>query len=112
MRIRLDRDWRELTDSGLDEVGAELGVYEIADAQGTVLYIGYAGGRSLFGLRGELRSRLQALGPGRRFRTEINMQYLSRWNELLAVHLADHGRLPELQGADRPARLGRISPSQ
>ena len=78
-----------------------VGVYELADAQGEVIFIGYAGGRALMGLRGEIaahcggketfdvtRSRVA------RFRYEVTASYLTRWLELLARYRQDTGVLP------------------
>lgn len=110
LSVRLEKEWRELSEAEVKKVGGELGVYEIADATDATIYIGYAGGNSIFGLRSELRRHLEAQGPGRRFRYEVNMQYLSRWNELLAVHRSDHGGLPAIQGSDTPLRVGRVDP--
>ena len=109
--VRLEKEWLELCDQEVNVVGGELGVYEIGDTTGATLYIGYAGGNATYGLRGELRRQLDAhVGGGRRFRYEINMQYMSRWQELLMVHQSDHACLPTMQGSDRPARLGRLDP--
>lgn len=110
MSVRLEKPWRELTEAEVGRLGGELGVFEIGDAAGETLYIGYAGGLAIFGLRGELQRHLAAGEPGRRFRCEVNMQYMSRWNELLAVYMSDHGALPRLQGADVPLRVGRLHP--
>lgn len=110
MTVRLEKPWLELSEAAVGRLGGELGVYEIGDAGGTVLYIGYAGGRATFGLRGALQRHL-GRGEGRRFRVEVNMQYMSRWNELLAVHLSDHGGLPPEQGSDVPMRVGRVNPA-
>ncbi|MPY92901.1 MAG: hypothetical protein GEV08_07470 [Acidimicrobiia bacterium] len=110
MGIRLEKAWTELTEPAVAALPGQLGVYELADEAGNVLRIGYAGGRTLFGLRSELAERL-AEGPGRAtaFRVEVNQQYLTRWQELLMVHLADHGALPPEQ-PDPGVRLGRLSP--
>jgi hypothetical protein len=106
--IRLDRPWRALVADEIDRLDGSLGVYQLADDSGAVRYIGYAGGRSLFGLRGELRDRLDAGGAASQFRVEVNMQYMSRYEELLMVHIADHGELPP--DNDDRRRLGRLSP--
>lgn len=111
MSVRLDKPWRELSEEEIGSVGGELGVYEIGDAAGEILYIGYAGGQAIFGLRGELKRHLGSGEAGRRFRCEVNMQYMSRWNELLAVYLSDHGGLPPGQGSDVPLRVGRVNPA-
>ena len=93
------------------EVGAHMGVYEIAAEDGEVVLLGYAGGRSPFGLRGELERTLAQRGPGRAwFRCEITTAYLSRYKELLMVHVAQRGSLPA-GNLDEARTLGRLSPS-
>ena len=109
MAVRLEKPWRELTPENVARLAGELGVYQLGDAEGRVMRIGYAGGRTLFGLRGELEAALQA-GEAPRFRTEVTSQYLSRYEELLMVHKADHGALPPGNAADARRRIGRISP--
>jgi hypothetical protein len=108
-RVRLDKPWRPLDAAEVADLRGELGVYQLADADGRVLRIGYAGGRSLFGLRGELGAALAA-GEAARFRVEVTAQYLSRFEELLMVHKADFGELPAGNAADARRRLGRLSP--
>ena len=109
MGVRLDKPWRPLERSTVAGVAAELGVYELADVDARVVRIGYAGGRTLFGLRSELEAALAA-GEAAFFRTEVNAQYLSRLEELLMVHKADHGALPPGNAADAGRRLGRLTP--
>ena len=70
---------------------------------------GVAGGRSRFGLRGELEAELARRGPGFRFRVEVNTQYHTRFRELLMLHRADHGTLPPENEA--PPGLGRLHPA-
>jgi hypothetical protein len=110
--IRLDKPWLALDDAHVRGLGGQLGVYEIASvADDAVLRIGYAGGRSLFGLRGELDRERRQRGDGvARFRVEVTMAYLTRYRELLMLHMADHGSLPP-ENPEDPARLGRLSPS-
>ena len=108
-RVRLDKPWRPLDAATVADLRGELGVYQLADDAGRLLRIGYAGGRSLFGLRGELGAALAA-GEAARFRVEVTAQYLSRYEELLMVHKADFGALPAGNGADARRRLGRLSP--
>ena len=111
MSIRMTKPWIELTIETVQALPGQLGVYQLADAEGRVVYIGYAGGRSLFGLRSELERALRERpGGATRFRVEINQQYTSRYQELLMLHVADHGSLPAANAADPPARLGRLSP--
>ena len=94
MNVRLIKPWTPLTPAGLARVRAHMGVYEIADASGQVVFIGSAGGKSLFGLRGELEREMAARGPDHQFRCEVNTQYTTRRKELLMVHRADHGGPP------------------
>jgi hypothetical protein len=109
MGVRLEKPWRDLTAANVAGLAAELGVYQLADAEGRIVRIGYAGGRTLFGLRSELEAVLAA-GEAARFRTEVTAQYLSRYEELLMVHQADHGALPPGNDVDARRRLGRLSP--
>ena len=66
MAIRMEKPWIELTPEAVKALPGQLGVYQLADADGRVVYIGFAGGRSLFGLRSELERALQR--PARRRR--------------------------------------------
>lgn len=109
MGVRLDKAWQPLTAEAVAALPGQLGVYELADEAGTVVRIGYAGGRTPFGLRSELAERLAEGGRAVSFRVEVNHQYLSRWQELLMAHLAEHGGLPPGQ-PDPGVRLGRLSP--
>jgi hypothetical protein len=113
MSIRLEKPWRELNDAEVTRLGAELGVYQIGDSDGRVIRIGYAGGRSLFGLRGELKDALARHPPGEnlRFRVEITSQYMSRYEELLMIHQAEHGRFPRENTDGQGRRVGRIHPA-
>ena len=111
MPIRLTKPWLPLTADRVQRLTGQLGVYQLADAAGTVVKIGFAGGRSLFGLRGELEQAMRAPPHGAtQFRVEVNQQYTTRHLELLMVHQADHGALPIVNQANPPARLGRMSP--
>lgn len=110
-KVRLDKPWRPLTAEEATRLPGQLGVYQIADAAGTILYIGHAGGRSPFGLRSELQREASERGAGQQFRVEVNQQYRSRWFELLMVHKADHGSLPADNAKNPPPNLGRLSPA-
>lgn len=109
MGVRLEKPWKDLTPANVAALAGELGVYQLGDAEGRVIRIGYAGGRTLFGLRSELEAALKA-GTAAKFRTEVNAQYMSRYEELLMVHKADHGALPPGNTAPADHRLGRLSP--
>jgi hypothetical protein len=106
MKARLEKPWLLLEDDSIARVPAHLGVYQLADEIGRVLFIGYAGGRSLFGLRGEIASHLGS--DALQFRYESNMQYLTRYRELLMLHIADYGELPPMNPADIHPKLGRL----
>lgn len=109
MSIRLEKPWLPLTDEEVSALPGQLGVYEIANPEGATLFIGYAGGRSLFGLRSELSAECERRrGAQARFRYEVHMQYLTRHRELLMLHQADHGCIPSEN--DAPPRLGRLHP--
>ena len=111
MAIRLEKPWIELAPEAVKSLPGQLGVYQLADAEGRVVYIGFAGGRSLFGLRSELERALKERpGGATRFRYEVNQQYTTRYQELLMLHVADHGSLPAVNAASPPARMGRLSP--
>ena len=119
-------------DDGIDakSLPGAMGVYELADAEQRLIYIGKADGRSPFGLRGELfrhfstAERLERenwthprmgqdlpalAGRARYYRFEVNHQYYSRWIELLTRHREDYGTLPaaNLEDPEQPPRLGR-----
>ena len=104
--VRLTSPWHDLTADSARSVGGYMGVYELSDG-GETVFIGYAGGRSLFGLGGELATHV---GQAERFRYEVTTSYLSRYSELLMVHVYDHGRLPA-RNNDDIGRLGRLSPA-
>lgn len=108
MSIRLEKPWLPLTGDAVAPLPGQLGVYQIGDTAGRVVFIGFAGARARFGLRGELLGELERREQGASFRYEVNMQYTSRYRELLMVHRADHGELPADNRA--PPRLGRLSP--
>ena len=111
IRLRLDKSWKPLTAETAGQLPGQLGVYQIADAKGQVLFIGHAGARSPFGLRSELQREAKERGAGCQFRVEVNQQYRTRWFELLMVHQADHGSLPPDNAKNPPPNLGRLSPS-
>ena len=113
MAIRMTKPWRPLEETQVKSLPGQLGVYEIADAQGTVRFIGMAGGHSLFGLRSELKREVDERGGGSawQFRVEVTMSYLTRYQELLMVHVADHGDVPDENRGALPVTLGRLHPA-
>ena len=111
MGIRLDKPWQRLDHETISALPAQLGAYHVADDAGTVLSVGYAGAREPFGLQSALRREIEQHGGGAtQFRCEFTSNYRSRWDELLMLHLADHGELPEPQ-RDQAQRVGRLTPT-
>jgi len=108
MELRLNKAWQPLTEENVSRIPGQLGVFQVADSSGSVQHIGFAGAKTLFGLRSMLQVELETCPPGSLFRYEVNMQYRSRYRELLMLHLADHGELPVLDRATAPANLGRL----
>ena len=104
--------WAPLTLDTARSLPGCLGVYEIAGPAGDVRKIGYAGGRSTFGLRGVLGEAAQAAedsgGGPLMFRVEVNMQYMSRWVELLMIYRTSHGNLPPDNDPGDADGLGRL----
>lgn len=109
MAQRLEKPWQDLTADNALKLPGQLGVYEICDATGRTRKIGSAHARLNFGLRTALQDELARLGPGYRFRVEVNQMYRTRWAELLMVYRADHDALPPDNEADARV-LGRLSP--
>jgi hypothetical protein len=111
MAIALTKPWRPLTEAEVSKLGGWTGVYELGNADGEVLYVGFAGGKSLFGLKGELAHILRD-EPGRAasFRVEVTTAYMTRHRELLMAHVAARGAVPEQNRIERLPSLGRLSP--
>lgn len=111
MALRLTKPFQALTVENAAALPGQLGVYELADGAGRTVAFGFAGARSLFGLRSELTAAAQSPPHGAvQFRVEVNQQYHTRFRELLMVHQADHGALPPVNAEDPPIGLGRLSP--
>jgi hypothetical protein len=110
MNLRLEKPWRPLTETNVNALGGNLGVYQLANAAGDIVFIGFAGGKSLFGLRSTLAEHVAAPPAGAtQFRVEVNQQYQSRYRELLMVHRRDTGDLPVANRMAPPVHLGRLS---
>ena len=90
MAVRLEKPWIDLDALNVAKVAGHLGVYELANKNDEIVYIGVADATSNFGLRGKLERELQQLRFGAcKFRIEINMAYRTRHAELLQVYLYD-----------------------
>jgi hypothetical protein len=110
MGIELSKRWRPLTAEEVAKVPGQLGIFELGNDEGRVLFIGMAGGKSPFGLRSEIERHADTpTGGATQFRYEVNMQYQTRYRELLMAHQARHGALPPGNRLQRH-NLGRLSP--
>lgn len=106
------REWALFRPEDVAAIPGSYGVYEIADAAGALLYAGYAGGRTLHGLRGCIAAHFEgalpfaaALRTAALYRYEVNSSYLGRWLEILGRYREEHGELPPgnvAEGADLP----------
>lgn len=105
MSIRLEKPWRPRAE--VSQLSGQLGVFQLADHDDQVVYIGVADARSLFGLRSAVDDAFKRLVDAVQFRVESTSAYHTRYRELLMVHVADHGALPP----DNPKiALGRLHP--
>ena len=111
MAVRLEKPWIDLNISNVAKVAGHLGVYELANKNEEIVYIGVADATSNFGLREKLERELQYPRFGAcRFRVEINMAYRTRHTELLQVYLYDRDKLPVGNEDTNPNTLGRLRP--
>lgn len=109
MPVRLDKPWIPLTGENVAQLSGHLGVFQLANSAGEIVYIGVANGRSLHGLRGVLSDILQAPpADAVQFRFEVNMAYHSRHLELLQAYRYDHNSLPVGNGDLDEKSLGRL----
>ena len=83
--MTITKAWLAPDPPALRQIPAVLGVYELADTAGVVIYIGMAGGREPFGLRGRIEAHFsdQELNPVLReraalYRWESNQQYTTQ----------------------------------
>ena len=108
MQIRCTKPWLPIDAAALDALPGQLGIFELADASGRVIYIGRADARSLFGLRSEVARHARAIPAATAFRYEVTTAYHTRHLELLMVHQADYATLPKYN--EPVPSLGRLSP--
>lgn len=105
----IQKPFTPLTAEAADRLPGHMGVYELGDGDGRVLRIGYAGGRSRYGLRGEVQQAM-ASSAATGFRIEVTTAYLTRYQELMMRHIALCGARPA-ENEDEPSlRFGRLSP--
>lgn len=108
--LRLDKPWLPLTAEALGGLPGQLGVFQLADTGGRILYIGCADGRSRFGLRSAIDTAASRHPGARQYRYEVNMQYHSRYRELLMLYRSEHGDLPSGNEEEASPPLGRLNP--
>jgi hypothetical protein len=112
----INKPWQQYSHDAVKLVPATLGVFELADEAGQTIYIGMAGGREPFGLRGAITARFSndesnetIRSRATAFRIEVTARYYSRLIELLTLHREKYGELPNAcRTADYPIRLGRF----
>lgn len=111
MAVRMDKSWTPLSVGEVGKLAAHLGVYQLAKDDGEIVFIGMAGGRTLFGLKGELQKALEEPPLGAtQFRVEVNMAYRTRRMELLQAYLNDFGGLPAANTDIDASKIGRLRP--
>ena len=107
MAVRLAKEWIPVAEV-LASLKGNLGVFQLANADRKVVFTGFAGGRSQYGLKGEVAAALELHQDVAFARFEVTTAYHTRYRELLMAHVADHGELPKL---NEPIRLGKLSPA-
>jgi len=128
MSIRLDKPYSPLDRLILDQLPGQTGVFELADHTGAVICIGYAGGRSLFGLRSAIPDTVSDITSAAddhaklpdqekqfpalpaQFRYEVTTAYLTRYQELMMLFQFDKGELPPFR-VEQQIKFGRLSPA-
>ena len=110
MSIRLDKPWIEFSKESINRVTGHLGVYQLANAGKEIIYIGIAGAKTRFGLRGELQKWLELDDIATSFfRLEVTMAYKTRHTELLQIFLHDFKRLPLANKNLNVKSMGRLN---
>ena len=111
MAVRLTKNWIP-ADEVVAKLAGNLGVFQFSNAEKEVVFIGFAGGKSQFGLKGEVATALETHAHINAVRFEVTTAYHTRYRELLMAHVADHGTLPLInKQANEQISLGRLSPS-
>ena len=107
MAIRLTKPWVPIAEA-LTALHGHLGVFQLSNAEHDVIYMGFAGGKSQFGLEGEVTAVAERIPGATHVRVEITTAYQTRFRELMMVHVADFGEPPAL---NPPIKLGKMSPA-
>jgi len=109
MAVRLSKPWMA-ADLALQHLRGNLGVFELADGAGQVIYIGCANAGQPFGLKSAVAAALVAVPEASQVRFEVTQAYHTRYQELLMAYQADHDALPPAQ-PPLAGSLGRLSPA-
>lgn len=102
--MTIQKPWQALSQA---QTPAKMGVFELGDETGDVLFVSYAGGRSTHGLQGAVATASQVCQQATQLRFEVTTAYLSRYRELMMWHVARSGVAPE---TDKNDSYGRLSP--
>ena len=103
----INRQLQLLTREAAAASPGQLGVFEVVADDGATLYLGAAGALEPFGLRTALGAAAERW-PGASFRYETTHGYMTRWQELLMLHVVAHGSVPAANEGDAH-RIGRLS---
>ena len=106
MSIRLDKEWVRVSEA-LQRLKGNMGVFQLGDSSREIIFIGFAGAKSNFGLTGEISESLDRLDGAEFVRWEVTTAYWSRYKELMMIHQFDHGDCPK---ENEKINLGRLSP--
>ena len=94
----LNKPWTSASAAALGELPGALGVFELRSAAGEINFIGFAGGRTRYGLRSAISDsidQLRAAGDAPdAFHYEVNQMYLTRYIEVLEKYIESAGDLP------------------
>ena len=96
----IKKDWQALEPASLKRIKGQLGVFELGNESGEILYIGAADARSLFGLKGVLEENL---GTAANFRCEVTTMYSTRRQELLICLLYTSPSPRDQRGSRMPS---------
>ena len=106
MSIRLDKEWIALSEA-MRRLKGNMGVFQLADSNKEIIYIGFAGAKSHFGLKGEVLKSSEQFDETAFVRWEVTTGYWSRYKELMMIYQFDHEQDPK---ENKTINLGRLSP--
>ncbi len=102
----INKPWETYDPAKYRDYSGSYGIYELADENHEIIYVGMAGGQSIYGLRGKIAGHFSPNESNpvireraRYFRYEITNMYLSRLVEVLGRYREEHGQLPDANEA-------------